>query len=286
MTEELQDLEKQFIMDDDMEHNDIKKLIEQVLHFCRIDNNGFVIIQKTNLIMPQKILLVLTARHLANKLQEKLGREKVISEIVTATELSNMLKEKNAVILARLKELKDAKKVISADRGIYKIAPYIINDFLVELEGIKNGWANNTLFRTRKENISILKEAFSVGKAIVESLVKKTGKNKGTISNSVHDLKILSLVDDEWNVTAEAKNVVCDRGAKDILKTYFLGVKGNKETTNETISCNTFDSLEVGKSFCFHTNARASKESSIRQIGRLYLRWLRYLDLIENKGEK
>lgn len=139
MTKELEDLEKQFILNEDMEHEDIKDLISRILKFCKIDNKGFVIIQKSGLIIPQKIMLVLSARYLANKLQEKLGRENNISGQVAAKELSSMLKEKDPVVIARLKDLKDAKKVLSSERGIYKIAPYAIKNFLNELEGAKNG---------------------------------------------------------------------------------------------------------------------------------------------------
>lgn len=138
MTKELEDLEKQLILKDDMEHGDIKQLVGKLLQFCKIDEKGFVVIQKPSLIIPKKIMLVLSARYLANKLQQKLGREKVISEEVSAKELSNILKEKDAVIRARLKDLKDAKKILSPQRGIYKISPYTVNAFLIELEGTKN----------------------------------------------------------------------------------------------------------------------------------------------------
>lgn len=139
MTKELEDLEKQFILNEDMEHEDIKDLVSRILRFCKIDSNGFVVIQKSGLIIPQKIMLILSARYLANKLQEKLGRENNISEKVSAKELSSMLKEKDPVIIARLKDLKDAKKVLSSERGVYKITPYAIKDFLKEVEGAKNG---------------------------------------------------------------------------------------------------------------------------------------------------
>lgn len=138
MTKELEDFEKQFILKEDMEYGDIKQLVSKVLQFCKIDDKGFVVIQKPNLIIPQKIMLVLTARYLANKLQQKLGRENIISEEVSARELSNILKEKDAVVIARLKDLKDAKKILSPKRGIYKITPYAVKDFLIELEGTKN----------------------------------------------------------------------------------------------------------------------------------------------------
>ena len=139
MTKDLEDLEKQFILNEDMEHEDIKTLISRILKFCKIDNNGFVIIHKKQSRIPDRILLVLSARYLANKLQAKLGKEVSIKETINTKELANMLKEKDAVITARLKDLKDEKKIIPQDRGVYKVAPYAINDFLSQLEGAKNG---------------------------------------------------------------------------------------------------------------------------------------------------
>jgi hypothetical protein len=135
MTDELEDLEKQFILNEDMEHEDIKDLIKRMLVFCKIDSQGFVIIQSSSkLIIPQKLLLILSARYLANKLQQKLARENGISELVTIKDLANMMKEKDTVIIARLKDLKDAKKIISPERGVYKIASYALKPFLTELE--------------------------------------------------------------------------------------------------------------------------------------------------------
>jgi len=142
MTEkkELEELEKQFILNEDLEYKDIKDLISRILKYCKIDKNGFVVIQKSGLIIKQKIMLVLSARYLANKLQQQLNRkEDNISEEVSTKEISSIIKEKNSVVVARLKDLKDDKKVISSVRGIYKIAPYSIKNFLKELEGGKNG---------------------------------------------------------------------------------------------------------------------------------------------------
>lgn len=142
MSEELENLEKSFILDEDMEHENIKELIEKALKYCKIDKNGFVIIdQKTlsSLRIQDKVTLVLIARHLASKLQEKLGREVSIKEEVSAQDLASMLKEKQLVINARMKELKDKKQVIPVSRGTYKIAPYGISPFLKTLEkGEKN----------------------------------------------------------------------------------------------------------------------------------------------------
>jgi len=135
MNEELEKLRKQFIIEEDIEHEDIKQLITRILKFCKIDRNGYVIIHNKNLRIIDRILLILSARYLGNKLQQKLGKEITIHKEVTNKEIANMLKEKETVITARLKDLKDDAKVIPVRRGVYKVAPYIIDTFLSQLEG-------------------------------------------------------------------------------------------------------------------------------------------------------
>ncbi|MFH0832282.1 MAG: hypothetical protein V1900_00975, partial [Candidatus Aenigmatarchaeota archaeon] len=83
MDKELEELEKQFILNEDMAHEDIKDLIKRILKFCKIDNKGFVIIQKKKLRIIDKMILVLSARYLANKLQIKQARDVTIQEIVS-----------------------------------------------------------------------------------------------------------------------------------------------------------------------------------------------------------
>src|SRR3989344_4927993 len=91
MTEELEKLEKEFILSEDMEHEDIKGLIQKILVLCKIDNKGFVVINKSQLRVKDKIMLVLSARHLANKLQQKLGRGELISEEVPIKDVASTI---------------------------------------------------------------------------------------------------------------------------------------------------------------------------------------------------
>lgn len=145
-----------------------------------------------------------------------------------------------------------------------------------------------TLFLGPEENLAILKGIFSSKKSSPEEIARIIGKKKGTVNNSIHDLKILCLVDDEIKTLDEAKNIVYDRSAKQVLKEMFMSVRGHKEAVDEVNSEEKINPLIVGRIFCFHTNARATKESSIKQIGRRYLRWLKFLDLVEDKkgGDK
>lgn len=143
-----------------------------------------------------------------------------------------------------------------------------------------------TLFLGPEENLAILKGIFSSRKSSVEGIARITGKKKGTVNNSIHDLRILFLIDDDLKTLEEAKNVVYDRNAKQILKEMFMKVHGHKEATDEVNAKEKINPLLVGKIFCYHTNARATKESSIKQIGRLYLRWLKFLNIFEKKEKE
>lgn len=138
----LEELERQFILEEDMEHEDINNLISRMLKFCKIDKKGYVIIYNKKLIIRDKILLVLSARYLANKLQEKLGKEITIMASINAKELAKMLREKENAIRARFKDLKEEGKIVTLKRGVYKITPHSIEDFLKILEdeeSYKNG---------------------------------------------------------------------------------------------------------------------------------------------------
>src|SRR3989344_6375101 len=137
MTEELEKLEKEFILSEDMEHEDIKGLIQKILGLWKIDNKGFVVINKSQLRVKDKIMLVLSARHLANKLQQKLGRGELISEEVPIKDVASTIREKDNVVAARLSDLKDEGKVVASAKGVYKVAPYAIKQFLSEMESEK-----------------------------------------------------------------------------------------------------------------------------------------------------
>lgn len=145
---------------------------------------------------------------------------------------------------------------------------------------------STTLFLGPEENLSILRVIFSSRKTSTKEITKTTGKKEGTVLNALHDLKILSLIDEKINLLEESKNIVYGRNAEEVLKELFMSVSGNKDAVEEINSKEEINPLEAGKIFCFHTNARATKENSIKQIGRLYLRWLRFLNLIEDKEVK
>lgn len=137
---ELEELKKAFILDEDAEHSNIEELIKKTMNFCKIDKKGHVVLDANStksFKIHDKILLVMTARHLANKLQKKEDGEATITEEITAGEVADILREKKNVMATRLKELKDDKKITLVSRGIFKMAPYAVDTFL-KGQSVKN----------------------------------------------------------------------------------------------------------------------------------------------------
>lgn len=134
----LEELRKNFIMDEDAEQLNVERLIERLSKFCKIDINGYLFVNDKSIIqkltIKDKIMLALSARFLANKLQEKLGQTPTISAEVSSEELTKFFSDKKEVIQARAKELKDDGKILVKERGSYAIYPFQIDDFITLIE--------------------------------------------------------------------------------------------------------------------------------------------------------
>ncbi len=140
--EDLEQIEKQFIIGSDAENEDFINLMRRVINYAKVDKNGYVIINEVinrKITLQDKILLILTVRYLASKLQEKLEKDITISAEVSAEELAKMAKSTKNVMFARVTELKTARKLISGNtKGSYVILDYHIKDFLNKLDNISN----------------------------------------------------------------------------------------------------------------------------------------------------
>ncbi|PIN77391.1 hypothetical protein COV15_02105 [Candidatus Woesearchaeota archaeon CG10_big_fil_rev_8_21_14_0_10_34_12] len=140
MKDNLEELEKRFIVDGDMEEEDIISLIERTLKFAKVDVSGYVsLLNPKDLKIMEKIMIILISRHLANRLQIKRKKENPINSDVSIEELTNMLREKRNVILARIKDLRDSNLISSSSSGIYNAQPHAISSFLNKVEGKNNG---------------------------------------------------------------------------------------------------------------------------------------------------
>ena len=133
---DLQKIEKSFIIDGDAEMENIEGFIERISKFSKVDMAGHVVLpnELKRLSIKDKILLVIATRFLANRLQEKLKKEPTIAIEVDRNELAKMLGTKEDVISARLKDLKDERKILSKKAGVFTMAPYYLEPFLSKLE--------------------------------------------------------------------------------------------------------------------------------------------------------
>jgi hypothetical protein len=128
----LEELKKQFIVEKNVELENVKELIERLSKFCKVDTQGYLFVINRDLIqrlaIKDKILLGLSARYLASKLEEN-----ILSDVSTE-ELAKFFSERNTAINSRAKELKDQGKIIVKERGRYSINPYQIDDFIRSIE--------------------------------------------------------------------------------------------------------------------------------------------------------
>ena len=119
-------------MDEDFEKVNIEELTKRLLKFCKLDKNGRIFITDKELIqkltIKDKILITLSARYLANKLDSN------IQPAVSSEEIARFFSDKKEVIYARAKELKDDGKISIKERGTYLIYPFQIDDFITYLE--------------------------------------------------------------------------------------------------------------------------------------------------------
>lgn len=133
--ESYEEIGKKFILEEDMKHENLKELIGRIMEFAKVDSKGYVlIIDSKKLRIVDKIMIVLITRYLANKLQKELQKKISIKEEVSIKEFEDMLKEKKAVIAARLKDLRKDKKIIDIKKGLYKVSPYSVEEYIEYLE--------------------------------------------------------------------------------------------------------------------------------------------------------
>lgn len=140
--------------------------------------------------------------------------------------------------------------------------------------------------------IQVLKLLFSLTKASVGLLATKYGTTEGNILNILHDLKIIGLVkkkEKDYVINLqkekEVKDITYGKNEKQILKNIFLSLEGVVAAIKELKEMNEIDIVNIGKTFAYHKGAKAVKETSWKQIGRVYFAWLKYLGIIEEIGD-
>jgi hypothetical protein len=124
----MENLKERFIVSERIDEKRIKEFVERLLPFCKVTKSGGIIIENLELTTLEKVKVALIARFLANSLDSEISSE------VNGEELSNSLMIPKNQVLARLKELKDEKFAFRVSKGVYRVNPLKIEDFLKELE--------------------------------------------------------------------------------------------------------------------------------------------------------
>ena len=135
---DLENLKKKFLVNKkEYEKEKLPILIEKALRYCKVDENGLVAIENSKFKNSDKIKIILIARFLANKLDQKILANINIDEISSSSGIIN----KN-ILYARISEL-IKQKICFKKNNKYEIYPYQVNLLLdkidLKYEENKNG---------------------------------------------------------------------------------------------------------------------------------------------------
>jgi len=120
MVSEIEDLKKKFIVNKkEYEKEKLPSLVEKALKYCKVDETGLITIENPNLKNTDKIKIVLIARFLANKLDQKIPSNVNVDELSASTGIS----DKN-IIYARISELIKQKICFKNKNKSYELHPY------------------------------------------------------------------------------------------------------------------------------------------------------------------
>jgi len=120
----LEELKKQFFVDEDALKARIEPVVAKALKHCRIDKNGQVLIIDPSLSGKDKVRLTLAARAIASQLDAQIPAEVKVTDIAKYTGLpANQIR-------ARGKDAIEEKFAESPEAGVYRAIPHKIEAFL------------------------------------------------------------------------------------------------------------------------------------------------------------
>ena len=123
----IDELKKQFLVDEDVVKERIENLLTKVLPHCVVDKKGTVHINDSKMSGPNKFKLVLCARYLASQLDAKISSAVPIADVETSTGLPA------SQVRARAKDAVDCKFAETDSQGVYRAKPHKIEAFLDSL---------------------------------------------------------------------------------------------------------------------------------------------------------
>ena len=123
----IEDLKKQFIIDDDALKSRLEPIIPKVLTHCVIDRKGLVHVTTRGLPARSQVMLTLSARAIGSELDPSISATVPIRDISLSTGLPE------DQIRARARDLIEDKSASSPEQGHYRAAFHKIEAFLDEL---------------------------------------------------------------------------------------------------------------------------------------------------------
>ncbi len=131
-TDEFEEQRRLFIVDEETYDKErVKTAIDKLARFAKISNSGRVYIDRSlekGLTLKNKIVLVIVARYLGNKLNQDISSE------ITAKDISTYISADLPTVHARGKELADDGYVSKPTDGTYVMNPGKIDEFLDSLK--------------------------------------------------------------------------------------------------------------------------------------------------------
>jgi len=126
--EKLENLKKQFIVDDDsLEEDELEEFLERTLKLCRISSGGKVILRNMKTSQKNKIGVIILARGLGNTINSEISKTVTIDEVFLYSNI-----DKNT-ISSRVSELVKEGFISKEEEGIYRFNFAMINEFLENL---------------------------------------------------------------------------------------------------------------------------------------------------------
>ncbi len=123
----IEELKKQFIVDDDVLKTRLEPIVTKALAHCRIDKKGQVLITDAKLSGGEQVRLTLAARAIGSQMDPTVAAEVTVPEITKFTGLpANQVR-------ARGKDAIKDKFAESPKAGVYRAMPHKIESFLDSL---------------------------------------------------------------------------------------------------------------------------------------------------------
>jgi hypothetical protein len=124
-----EELKRKFILDDAAIRDGLEEVVNTALQYCAVDPSGRVHLKRHDLAGKLRVKVVLSAKTIANQLDESFSAE------ITAADLSKATGLAENQARARASEAVDEGFAESPMRGSYRANPFRVAQFLKGLEG-------------------------------------------------------------------------------------------------------------------------------------------------------